>query len=290
MQESQARYTVKQVAALTGVRETTLRVWERRYDVVTPHRSPSGYRLYDNNHVRALRAMASLVDDGVPASIAAETIKNSHAATPDRPTIAAYDLVAAATSLEPARLDGVLAEALAAAPIDHVADEWLLPELERLGDAWASGEASVAHEHFAAAGVIRALSKAYQAAGSPASDHLVLMGLPEGSHHELGLMSFASCLREHGIAVAYLGADVPLDDWIKAASDLKPRAAVVGVPQSANVTRAQALVDRLSELAPPVSIWVGGGRSEKIQRAHQLPHRMSDAATELATALSSGAA
>ena len=61
-------YTVKQVAALTGVAEATLRVWERRYAVVSPSRTPGGYRLYDDSQVEALREMASLVDGGVPAS------------------------------------------------------------------------------------------------------------------------------------------------------------------------------------------------------------------------------
>ena len=65
-------YPVKQVSALTGVAADTLRAWERRYGVVTPARTESGYRLYDDQDVARLRLMARLVSDGAPASLAAE--------------------------------------------------------------------------------------------------------------------------------------------------------------------------------------------------------------------------
>ncbi len=68
-------YAVKQVAALTGASEATLRVWERRYKVVVPTRSASGYRMYDDDQVAILRAMVALVQSGVPASLAAETVQ-----------------------------------------------------------------------------------------------------------------------------------------------------------------------------------------------------------------------
>ena len=41
-------HTVKRAAELTGVPAATLRVWERRYGVVTPSRTEGGYRVYDD--------------------------------------------------------------------------------------------------------------------------------------------------------------------------------------------------------------------------------------------------
>ena len=70
-------YTVKQVATLTGVAEATLRVWERRYAVVNPSRTPGGYRLYDDNQVEALREMASLVEAYSPDATASRTNADS---------------------------------------------------------------------------------------------------------------------------------------------------------------------------------------------------------------------
>jgi MerR family transcriptional regulator, light-induced transcriptional regulator len=68
------RYTVKQVSQLTGISTDLLRAWERRYGVVTPHRTASRYRLYGDDDVVRLRRMAELVDHGAPASLAAEQV------------------------------------------------------------------------------------------------------------------------------------------------------------------------------------------------------------------------
>ncbi len=165
-------YTVKQVAALTGVAEATLRVWERRYGVVVPARSPSGYRLYAAADVARLRQMAALVEGGVPASHAAGSVlaesPSPVAEGPPGGLPGEDDLVAAAVSLEPSRLEAVIGRAFTSGPFEQVVDGWLLPQLGRLGDAWASGNLSIAHEHFASAGLMRAISGVYEEArGTP---------------------------------------------------------------------------------------------------------------------------
>lgn len=293
MDSSPAGYTVKQVAALTGILETTLRMWQRRYGVVDPVRSPGGYRLYSDADVARLRAMAALVNDGVPASVAARSVapalKVEHAekrfemGRSPRP-----DLVGAAASLNSVSLADVLDRALKFAPLEQVLDKWLMPELARLGQAWASGEVSVAEEHFASAGVMRALGRVYDELPD-AERPEVLVGLPEGSHHQVGLMSFAVCLRRLGVGVVYLGDDVPVADWEAAAGTLQPRAAVVGVPLCSKVAKAQEVVDRLNAASPPIAVWAGGSLAPKVRRAQQLSDAVAEAADEVSTALRAGA-
>nr|NLI49013.1 MerR family transcriptional regulator [Propionibacterium sp.] len=286
----QGRYTVKQVAALTGVLETTLRVWERRYQVVTPTRSPGGYRLYDDDQVARLRLMAALVAEGVPASVAAKSLPplgTAAASATEARSLADLDLVATALSLDPARLDALLAEVLERAPFEQVVDAWLLPELARLGQAWAAGEISVAHEHFVTAGVIRLLGRIFHEAPEPGTAP-VLVGLAEGANHELGLLAFAACLRRAGVSVVYLGANVPVSAWLTAAETLRPRAAVIGAPLGARVRPVQELVDRLRALTPPVAVWVGGGLAGRLRGAGLLPAGVARAASEVATELRSG--
>lgn len=283
---------MKQVAALTGVLETTLRVWERRYHVVEPVRSPGGYRLYDDAQVARLRSMAALVADGVPASVAAGSLTDRSAPSTDAApgSLSDLDLVAAAATLDPAQLDAVLGQAFALAPLEQVADTWLLPELGRLGRAWASGELGVAHEHFASAGVIRALGRAFGEAADAGGGRPVLVGLPPGSRHELGLLAFAACLRRLGVDVVYLGADVPVADWEAAAGGVRARGAVVGATLGARTARTQEVVDRLRTLVPPVAVWVGGGTADRIRDARALPDAVGAAASEVALALEAGSA
>lgn len=57
-------YRIGAVSRLTGVPADTLRVWERRYSVVTPHRADSGTRLYGPEDVGRLTLIKRLVDRG----------------------------------------------------------------------------------------------------------------------------------------------------------------------------------------------------------------------------------
>ncbi len=284
----QARYTVKQVAELTGVLETTLRVWERRYAVVSPERSEAGYRRYDDAQVDRLRRMAALVASGVPASVAAESLsreQEEQASTPAGPSNG--DLVSAARSLDPRCLDAVLASGLSG-PLTATVDEWLMPELVKVGHAWFVGELTVAHEHFVSAGVQRALGRLFDSAPGPQAGGTVLVGVPAGGHHELGTLAFATCLRRRGVDVVYLGADVPLTDWLAAASAVLPRGVVVGVPLRCPVRRAQELVDRLTTHAPPLPLWVGGALAARIRGGIRLPTPPGAAASVLADAILAG--
>ena len=63
-------YTIKEAAARTGLSVPVLRAWERRYGVVSPTRTPGGYRLYDEAALARLRSMRRLIDDGWSASAA----------------------------------------------------------------------------------------------------------------------------------------------------------------------------------------------------------------------------
>lgn len=57
-------YRIGAVSRLTGISPDTLRIWERRYDAVTPERSPGGGRLYGAEDIARLRLMKQLVDSG----------------------------------------------------------------------------------------------------------------------------------------------------------------------------------------------------------------------------------
>jgi DNA-binding transcriptional MerR regulator len=61
------RFTIRSVCALTGVNPNTLRAWERRYGLVQPERTASGYRLYTMQDVERLRQIQDLLNAGIPA-------------------------------------------------------------------------------------------------------------------------------------------------------------------------------------------------------------------------------
>lgn len=265
-----SRYTVKQVAALTGVPAATLRAWERRYGVVSPQRSDSRYRLYSTDDVTRLTRMAELVRRGSPASLAAEhvlaTLDTAYpavsvpAGSDELPAQAppVSDLVTAAQTYDQAMLTRVLDSALAGISFEAAASTWLLPALEEVGSAWERGDLDIAGEHFVSAAVHHRLATAFDAAGVHTGAPVAVVGLPPGAQHALGTLTFAVCLRRQGIDVRFLGADLPADSWHHTVQTVQPDGVVVSVPTPGDASAAAALVGRVLSEASGVHLWVGG--------------------------------
>ncbi len=69
-------FEIGAVSKITGISQHRLRVWERRYDVVSPRRSESNRRYYSGQDVRKLLLIKSLLDGGNSiGSIASLSIK-----------------------------------------------------------------------------------------------------------------------------------------------------------------------------------------------------------------------
>ncbi len=62
--QAEQKYRIGTVARLTGISPDTLRIWERRYRVVQPVRSPGGDREYSARDVERLQLVKRLVDSG----------------------------------------------------------------------------------------------------------------------------------------------------------------------------------------------------------------------------------
>lgn len=312
-------YTIKRAAELTGVPAATLRAWERRYDVVEPQRTDAGYRLYDDETLARLRTMAELVADGWTASHAAAEAGRRHSgtgsaspapsATPagppapspaDSPHVeappshlstppssgdeATRRLLDAAAAMDPAAVAGVLDERFATGSFEAVVDDWLLAALVELGEAWADGRVNVAGEHLVAHTVLRRLAAAFDAAASRVGGPRVVVGLPAGAHHELGIFAFAVALRRLGVDVVYLGADLPTDAWTAALATHTARCVVIGVPRRPDARAARTLAKALAD-DHGVTVCVGGSHQDEVEGATRLGHAVGPAAAAVSRLL-----
>ena len=91
---------IKEVAERTGIAAATIRMWEQRYGFPEPERTPSGYRMYSEEDVDALRRVSTLRDTGLSVPAALERAKAASGST-DRPSI--YGAIAGGDEPVPAR-------------------------------------------------------------------------------------------------------------------------------------------------------------------------------------------
>jgi MerR family transcriptional regulator, light-induced transcriptional regulator len=276
----QTVYTIQQASRLTGVSEASLRAWERRYGVVAPRRTESGYRVYDEDSIAVVRAMRRLVDAGWAPRQAASAIRSGtaprpleeahpgqHTAGADQPPSALtwmHRFLKSATVMDMAGTEESLDGGFALGSFEHVVDSWLFPTLEALGEGWARGEIDVAAEHAATHAVHRRLSAAFEAAGSRARGPAVVVGLPPGSTHELGALAFGTALRRTGHNVLYLGADVPASSWLAAVQRHRARAAVLAVVTPGDRTAAATVAQLMLQADPDLVVATGGAAGEHL--------------------------
>ena len=86
---------------------------------------------------------------------------------------------------------------------------------------------------------------------------MVVIGLPPGSHHELGAFAFAVGARRAGLDVLYLGADVPVDAWRQTVRDSGAAAAILAVVSRSDARTATDVIRALRDV--PVRIVAIGG-------------------------------
>jgi DNA-binding transcriptional MerR regulator/methylmalonyl-CoA mutase cobalamin-binding subunit len=299
-------YTIKEASARSGVGIPLLRAWERRYGVVSPTRTSSGYRLYDDEAIARLVAMRRLIDDGWAPQQAASRVRSLEPAglrdiaadpagraepngstTPDTAGASEHDelverIVASARRLDASELDAVLDQAFAALRFETAWDAVLRPALRRIGDGWHRGEITVAGEHATSQAIHRRLAMAFEAAGAASSDAPVLVGLAPGARHEFGALAFATAARRAGMPILYLGPDLPVDSWVSAAMEREARAAVIGVPRRADVDRVREVVAALGHGRPETRILLGGAHADRVEadRVVRLPDDLLPAAVE----------
>jgi DNA-binding transcriptional MerR regulator len=216
---------IGELSRRSGVSPELLRAWERRYGLLRPTRSAGGLRLYSLDDLARVREMRRHLADGVAAAQAAAL---ATAPAGGEPVAAALDTASARDELaraldafDEATAQAVLDDLLAAATVDVLVAEVVLPYLRELGDRWERGEASVAQEHFGSnvlRGRLLGLARGWGRGLGP----LAVLACVPGERHELGLLGFGLVLRSRGWRIAYLGADTPLETLDAAARALQP--------------------------------------------------------------------
>jgi DNA-binding transcriptional MerR regulator len=242
------RYKIGTVAKLTGLSPFLLRAWEKRYDLLEPQRTETGRRGYTRSDVETLRAVKRLlergysigevarwsreqiraaVDDGT-AGLAAIPAKGSQAGSSpalrdegDLFGTTRARLLDAAARLDKDALEAALADVSAAAAFGDIVAKVFMPLLTSVGHEWASGNLSVASEHFATSAIRQRMIAGIQATARVGGPRAAIAGAP-GDYHELGALFVAYRLVRDGWAVTFLGANLPASEFADAIARLEP--------------------------------------------------------------------
>ncbi len=275
------KFTIKKVSSQTGIRPVTLRAWERRHEVLNPHRAGNRYRLYSERDVAILRWLKNRVDEGISISSAVSELRSmttnnewpeavplapapTQGAGDIAPAVFAGQLFNALIKHDESRSGDLLREIHARFDLLTVCMEVLIPALRQIGESWYRGEIRVTTEHFASAYLRGKLLTLLQAYPSRRSSPLILIGCAPMEQHELGSLMMAVLIRSEGFRVEYLGPDIPIEDLADYASYESPGMIILSASSEYSARQMRRMQDLLKKLHS-VPIFGYGGRAFDLQ-------------------------
>ncbi len=168
---------------------------------------------------------------------------------------------------------GVVEAALASGmePRDFYCDV-LTPVLHSIGSLWESGQIGIEEEHLAsnvAAGVIGRLSPRFSSRGR--SKGTVVIAMPAGEQHDLGLAMLADILRSDGYRVLNLGANTPTQALLAAIEGIGDLTAIaLGIVHRDGLNTTASLIESIRGSIGAVPILVGGAAVTEDEDADRL--------------------
>jgi DNA-binding transcriptional MerR regulator len=213
-------FTIKDLENLSGIKAHTIRIWEQRYNFLKPQRTDTNIRYYSNEELKKLLNIALLtkygfklchIDRMEPDEICSKVLSlKDDLAIQER---IVNDLVRLMIEMETDEFERTLNTFILDNDITKTIREIVFPFLEKIGILWQTGHIMPAQEHFVSNIIRQKLIVAIDGV-KPAEKYSrkAVLFLPEGEHHELGLLFLYYLLKKRGIKVIYLGANVPMSD------------------------------------------------------------------------------
>lgn len=290
--EEEPIFNIGAVSRMTSIPETTLRAWERRYDFPQAARTGGGHRLYSEQEVARLQWVKSRLDAGMQISQAIRVLRHSQRDGQDNPLAEPPELAPAESEgaqtfdLIRCRLleallahdsltaDQVIAEAYTLFSLESLILKIIGPVLSDIGEAWHSGAADVASEHFASNYLRYRLFQWMDVAPPAYRVKPVVLACAPGELHEGSLLMLAVLLRRLRWPVIYLGQTVPLAELARFLESVDA-AVVVFVAMTEETAHAlvgwpQWLNDAAKTNRPIVS-YGGRGFVENLHLSEQVP-------------------
>ncbi len=239
-------HSIQAAAEKSGLTADVIRVWERRYQAISPERTASNQRIYSSDDVyrlvllrkateagRRISSVANLPTDALE-KIATELEIASELA-PEQATqetlshnyleICLNDIL----MLNPRPFERHLQQALVEMGLVAFLKDLVHPLLFKVGNLWQKGNIRTCQEHFGSAGVRSFLGRYLVDSNTDEQGPRLIVATPPNHSHELGATIAGVLAATRGWQVVYLGPAVPVEELIFAADCKAAKAVAVSL-------------------------------------------------------------
>ncbi len=216
-------YQITELEQLTGIKAHTIRIWEKRYNLIEPDRTSTNYRRYNDDQVKKLLNVSTLLSNGYKISKIAELndkeihhkILESHIGTDEDVICTSFinDLLTSIINFDESAFEKTYSAVATRFGLFNAMLNVFYPLLNKIGLLWTVDNVNPSQEHFASCLIKRKLMAATD--GLPMTKKkkkkFLLLLLP-GEWHDISLLFANYMIRSKGYETIYLGQDVPYEN------------------------------------------------------------------------------
>ncbi|MUP46415.1 MerR family transcriptional regulator [Gramella sp. BOM4] len=223
MEHIKQTFSIKDLEHLTGIKAHTIRIWEKRYDILDPERTDTNIRLYNGENLQKLLNISFLNSHGYKISRISKMTEEEINKLVRRISASSSEENRALNAMKLAMMnfdDHLFLETYnqlrKTKTFREVFYDVFLPLLEEIGILWQTDTIKPIHEHYITE-LIR--QKIYLNIAelkftnlSSDDDQIYVLFLPENEIHDIGILYVNYELLAAGRKVIYLGHSLPMDN------------------------------------------------------------------------------
>jgi len=215
-------FSIKDLENLSGIKAHTIRIWEKRYNLLVPERTDTNIRTYNLRSLQKLMNISFLNSNGYKVSriaaldefqIATKVKEISYLGNTETHAFNAFKL--AMLNFDQALFYNTYNRLLEEKSFREIFYELFIPIIQDIGFLWQTLTIKPSHEHFLFVHirqkVLIHIERIQSSNPKPDTKTFVLF-LPLNEIHDIGLLFINYELLSRGYHTIYLGESVPIED------------------------------------------------------------------------------
>ncbi|MBK7872441.1 MAG: MerR family transcriptional regulator [Saprospiraceae bacterium] len=262
-----AVYSIKDLEKLSGIKAHTIRIWEQRYGIISPERTQTNIRYYEDEDLKRLLNIALLNKNGIKISKIAQM---SHREVAEKVAAISeinfeYDtqldaLTISMIEMDELKFDRIVSTNIAQMGFEGTMLEIIYPFLEKLNLLWLTGSINPAQENFMSylirQKIIVAIDK--EPFTNIKNAKKFLLYLPEGEKQELTMLFMHYLIKSRRHQVIYIGQEMTIADLKEAYDIHRPTHIFTMITETFAKEPVQRYADKLSKTFPDSNVLLSG--------------------------------
>jgi DNA-binding transcriptional MerR regulator len=265
-------FSISDLEQYSGVKAHTIRIWEQRYNALSPQRSQGNTRYYDGIQLLRLLNIVSLneanykisklcamSDSELHAIIEAQL--HSEKKMEDTSEYFISQLIATALTFNEANFEKIFTTCVLRFGLKNSYIKIIYPMLVRIGLMWTSESIPATNEHFVCNLIKQKLFSAINDLPvAKTTEQLWLLFLPEDEFHEIGLLFSQYIIKQMGVKVINLGPNVPFNELVKTIKLISPSHLLLFLVHNYDPEVAQTYVSNLKKNIDNSKLLIAGNQ------------------------------